>query len=188
MGAVGVATAILLLGGCGQGSQGVREEGPAENEPVAAPSPTDPSRALSKKDAAEIVKRDPRVSLEVRERLRPCPSKEPEADYPIDVSYGRVTGGAGPDVVINITTCGEALGLGSYVYRVRGPGYEGVFANEDSPVYAKITNGELQVTKPLYASGDEVCCPSGEEVTTYTWQHDRFAQVARTKAVRSKGD
>ncbi|MGO4423361.1 hypothetical protein AB4Z54_32900, partial [Streptomyces sp. MCAF7] len=37
--------------------------------------------------------------------------------YPIDVAYGRLTGSAASDLVVNVMTCTEGFGLGSYVYR-----------------------------------------------------------------------
>lgn len=93
--------------------------------------------------------------------------------YPIDVAYGRLTGSAASDLVVNVMTCTEGFGLGSYVYRKVGGTYENVFADERPPVYADTTKGSLRVTKLVYASNDSVCCPSSEDVTTYRWAETR---------------
>ena len=74
-------------------------------------------------DAVRLVKSDPKVSEEVKHELKPCVADE----YPVDVSYGELTGGTAEDVVVNVLTCGDAVGVGSYVYRERDGAYQNVF-------------------------------------------------------------
>jgi hypothetical protein len=82
--------------------------------------------------------------------------------------------------VINVMTCGDAVGIGSYVYREDGDGYENVFRAEDPPVYAEIDRGDLVVTQQLYKKGDPVSYPSSEEVITYGWSSTHFTEESRT--------
>ncbi|MFK4184969.1 hypothetical protein ACI2L4_13275 [Streptomyces sparsogenes] len=184
----------LMLAGCGAGSQGLRKEGPASttwpSEQADSPgssayesSPASTSRK-QKVDAIALVKKDPKVSERLKANLKPCgkstataasgaknPSKS--KGYPVDVAYGRLTGATASDLVINITTCTEGFGIGSYVYRKVGGAYENVFMDERPPVYADIAKGHLRVTKLIYTANDSVCCPSGEDVTTYRWAETR---------------
>jgi hypothetical protein len=175
--AAGVAAIALLVSSCGTGGTGARDEGPAHAGGVvgaqsASPSPSD-SDAYSRVDAVALVKDDPKVSAAVKRDLAPCVADE----YPIDVSYGKLTRGPADDVVVNVLTCGDAVGVGSYVYRRENGRYENVFSAEESPVYAEIDRGDLVVTKQVYEKGDPVSNPSGENVITYTWSENRFAQT-----------
>ncbi|MCF3964011.1 hypothetical protein L1885_20560 [Streptomyces fuscigenes] len=61
-----------------------------------------------------MLRADPRVSDRVKSSLRPCGSDS----YPVNTSYGDLTGGSQPDIVINVTTCKDSIGIGTYVYRV----------------------------------------------------------------------
>ncbi|MFD4633626.1 hypothetical protein [Streptomyces sp. NPDC058473] len=178
----GAAALGLLLSACATGGSGARDEGPAGGEPVvsAVPSPS-PSASTpmpaKKVDAVRLVKNDPQVSPAIKRDLKPCAGKA----YPVDVSYGNLTGGSVSDVVVNVLTCGDAVGIGSYVYRAQGDKYENVFkAEEPASVYAEIDRGDLVVTKQLYAKGDSVAYPSGEEVITYHWSTNRFTESGRT--------
>lgn len=61
--------------------------------------------------------------------MQPCVGDE----YPVDVSYGDLTGGSGDDIIVNVLTCGDAVGVGSYVYRKDAGGYRNVFQAEEPP-------------------------------------------------------
>ncbi|MFD9000993.1 hypothetical protein ACFV0T_08495 [Streptomyces sp. NPDC059582] len=164
---------------CATGGTGARDEGPAHADAVAgsAPSPAaSPSVTRDQVDAVRLVKDDPRVSAEVKRELKPCVGDE----YPVDVSYGELTGGSASDVVVNVLTCGDAVGVGAYVYRERGGRYTNVFKAEEPPVYAEIDRGDLVVTKQVYEKGDPVSSPSGENVITYRWAAGRFTEEYRT--------
>ncbi|MFF8031818.1 hypothetical protein [Streptomyces sp. NPDC016626] len=173
-----LAAAALFSAGCGTGGTGARDEGPARADSVASPAaPTaPPSRSPDRVDAVRLIKADPEVSPEVKRELEPCVADE----YPVDVSYGNLTGGSVDDVVVNVLTCGDAVGVGSYVYRDRGGAYVNVFAAEEPPVYAEIDRGDLVVTKQVYDRGDPVSSPSGENVITYRWAAGRFSEEYRT--------
>ncbi len=108
----------------------------------------------------------------MKRELKPCVADE----YPVDVSYGNLTGEARDDVVVNVLTCGDAVGIGAYVYRPQGDGYVNVFSAEEPPVYAEMDRGDLVVTKQVYDRGDPVSSPSGEVVITYRWISGRFAE------------
>ncbi|ARP70817.1 hypothetical protein LK07_14715 [Streptomyces pluripotens] len=172
--AVASITALALFAAaCGTGGTGARDEGPAHASAVAgavaSPVPS-PSGTYRRVDAVALLLRDPAVSESVKRGLKPCTGHE----YPLDVSYGDLTGGPVDDVVINVLTCADAVGIGSYVYRDEKGTFENVFKTEESPVYADIEEGQLSVTRQFYEKGDPVSSPSGEIVTPYRWKGGRF--------------
>ncbi|MET7291358.1 hypothetical protein ABZS79_04225 [Streptomyces griseoloalbus] len=173
-----LAAVVLFVAGCGTGGTGTRDEGPAHADSVASPAApsASPSRPPDRVDAVRLIKADPEVSAEVKRELKPCVADE----YPVDVSYGSLTDGSVDDVVINVLTCGDAVGIGSYVYRDQDGAYVNVFTAEEPPVYAEIDRGDLVVTKQVYDRGDPVSSPSGENVITYRWAAGRFAEKYRT--------
>ncbi|WP_373314716.1 hypothetical protein [Streptomyces longispororuber] len=177
--AVLAALGLLLVGtGCSAGGSGTRDEGPARAGAVASASPSAaPSPAPKNVDAVRLVKDDPKVSLAVKRDLKPCV----EDEYPVDVSYGNLTGASSSDVVVNVLTCGDAVGIGSYVYRPDGKTYENVFADEQPPVYAEIDRGDLVVSKQLYGENSPEAEPTGEDVITYRWTSDRFKERGRVR-------
>lgn len=179
--AVAVLAALaLLVSACGTGGTGARDEGPARSESVAgaaaSPSPV-PSKTLDTVDVVRIVKDDPQVSAEVKRELKPCVADQ----YPVDVSYGDLTGGSADDVVVNVLTCGDSVGIGSYVYREEDGSYRNVFKVEEPPAYAEIDRGYLVVTKQVYEKGDPVSSPSGEVVNSYLWASGRFRKKYSTR-------
>ncbi|MCX5361782.1 hypothetical protein OG864_24035 [Streptomyces sp. NBC_00124] len=192
--AVAVLAALaLFVSACATGGTGTRDEGPAfvesssstdmavggaasaspSSAPASAPSAfasdsgsDADSDSLSHTAAVKLVKSDPLVSAEVKDDLKPCVADQ----YPLDVAYGDLTGGSSDDVVVNVLTCGDGVGVGSYVYHEEGGAYENVFSAEESPVYAEIdSSGNLVVSRQLYEKGDPVSSPSGEDVITYRW-------------------
>ncbi|MFJ9818890.1 hypothetical protein ACIRU3_27280 [Streptomyces sp. NPDC101151] len=178
--AAAIAALALFVAACGTGGTGARDEGPAHASAVAgavaspAPSPSDSYRRV---DAVALLKQDPAVAASVKRDLKPCNGD----DYPVDVSYGDLTGGPVDDVVVNVLTCADAVGIGSYVYRDENGTYTNVFKTEESPVYAEIEQGVLTVTKQFYRKGDPIVSPSGEDVTPYRWKAGNFVPG---KAVR----
>jgi hypothetical protein len=129
-------------------------------------------------DAVRLIRQDPQVSASVKRALEPCVADE----YPVDVSYGDLTGNSVDDIVVNVLTCGDPVGVGAYVYREQGNGYENVFKAEEPPVYAEIDRGDLVVTKQVYEKGDPVSSPSGEDVITYRWSSaGRFIKEFSTR-------
>ncbi|KOU44587.1 lipoprotein [Streptomyces sp. WM6373] len=182
-----VGTAVFAVG-CATGGTGLRDGGPARTDTVArtAPpgsSPADGSSAspspsgtpLKKVDPVRLLMADPKVGADVKRDLKPCTGKE----YPVDVSYGKVTGGPVADIVVNVLSCADALGRGTYVYRADGARYENVFADEQPPVYAEIDRGDLVVTKQVYGKSDALAYPSGEDVITYRWDGEKFTEQDR---------
>ncbi|MFG2874957.1 hypothetical protein ACGFYU_08075 [Streptomyces sp. NPDC048337] len=181
-----VGTAVFAVG-CATGGTGLRDGGPARTETVSktaptatstdgyAPSATPSGRPLKKVDPVALLKADPKVSAEIKRDLKPCTGKE----YPVDVSYGKVTGSPVVDIVVNVLSCADALGRGSYVYRADGAKYENVFSDEQPPVYAEIDRGDLVVTKQVYGKSDALSYPSGEDVITYRWDGEKFTEQDR---------
>ncbi|MFF4805945.1 hypothetical protein ACFY1U_47495 [Streptomyces sp. NPDC001351] len=182
--AVAVLAALaLFVSACGTGGTGARDEGPAHADSVmgaaATPtaSPTPGSSKTAHVDAVKLVKDDPMVSAEVKRGLKPCVADE----YPIEATYGKLTGGSADDIVVNVWTCGDEIGVGSYVYRERGGRYENVFQAEEPPVYAEIDRGDLVVAKQVYEKDDPMSSPSGEIVTTYIWASGHFVKRFNTR-------
>ncbi|MFD9084123.1 hypothetical protein ACFQ7B_27660 [Streptomyces erythrochromogenes] len=177
-----VGTAVFAVG-CATGGTGLRDGGPARTDTVSKTAPTDTAPAsasgsgapLKKVDPVALLMADPKVSSEVKRDLKPCTGKE----YPVDVSYGKVTGGPVTDIVVNVLSCADALGRGSYVYRADGGKYENVFSDEQPPVYAEIDRGDLVVTKQVYGKSDALAYPSGEDVITYRWNGEKFTEQDR---------
>ncbi|MEW1646268.1 hypothetical protein [Streptomyces sp. NPDC091219] len=175
-----LAALALLVSGCATGGTGARDEGPAHSDSVAgaaqAATPSPSATVDDHVNAVKLVMDDPKVSTAVKHELKPCVADE----YAVDVSYGMLTGGTANDVVVNVMTCGDAVGIGSYVYRETGGAYENVFKAEEPPVYAEIDRGDLVITKQVYEKGDPVSSPSGENVITYRWTSGRFVQEYST--------
>ncbi|MEW1633133.1 hypothetical protein AB0469_03575 [Streptomyces sp. NPDC093801] len=190
-GTVVLVGTVLFAAGCSTGGTGLRDGGPARtesvtrnNQPTTAPTgPVAPGHSpaagtanpLKKVDPVALLKADPKVSAEIKRDLKPCTGKE----YPVDVSYGKITGSSVVDIVVNVLSCADALGRGSYVYRSDGGTYENVFADEQPPVYAEIDRGDLVVSKPVYGKSDAAAYPSGEDVITYRWNGEKFAEQDR---------
>ncbi|WBO64673.1 hypothetical protein [Streptomyces camelliae] len=180
-----LAALALFVAACGTGGTGARDEGPAHASAVAgavaSPSPS-PSGGYRRVDAVALIRKDPAVSTTVKRELKPCSGGE----YQVDVSYGDLTGGSVNDVVVNVLTCGDLVGIGSYVYRNVGGTYQNVFKAEESPVYAEIDGDNLTVTKQVYDTDDPVSNPSQETVITYRWKTGRFAETNRHETDYSK--
>ncbi|MFF4170030.1 hypothetical protein [Streptomyces sp. NPDC001744] len=173
----GIVAVGLSLAACSSGGTGSRDEGAARTDgitaaaPSSSPSATGP-RAADRVDPVKLLKSDPKIGERFKADLKPCSARS----YPVDTSYGNLTGAPAPDVVVNVMTCGDAIGIGTYVYRRQSDRYENVFMVEDAAVYATIDRGDLVVTKQVYAKGDPVAYPSGEDVVTYRWTGNRFTQ------------
>ncbi|WP_431962037.1 hypothetical protein [Actinacidiphila sp. bgisy160] len=203
--AVAVCGALVAVTSC-RDAGGVREEGTASVASPALPSPSvsppapdartlDSGRSAGPRakdtmgagDVMRLVKHDPKVAQDIRDSLVACaaPSaatgdrpKAAQETYPVDRRSGRLTGDDGTDLVVNVSTCADNVGIGSYVYRRVGGAYVNVFADEQPPVFAEIGDGTLKVTHQVYEPQDAVSNPSGEDVTTYQWNGSRFEEVA----------
>jgi hypothetical protein len=176
----GLAVLTLLAAGCSTGGTGTRDEGKALTAPVERGVPTAKASAVPPVktiDAAWLLRQDPKVGKRIKDDLKPCS----EGAYPVDTSYGNLTGGSDPDVVVNVMTCGDAVGIGTYVYREKDHTYQNVFAVEEPAVYATIDRGELVLTQQVYAKGDPVSYPSGEDVITYSWSDTKFTERYRVR-------
>ncbi|MFD8346437.1 hypothetical protein ACFV2C_29735 [[Kitasatospora] papulosa] len=177
----GLAAFGLLCSGCSTGGTGTRDEGPASTQQVAraTPSSTVPTGTAAptpRVNAVKLVMGDPKVGRQFKDDLKPCTGDE----YPVDTSYGTLTGGLAADVVVNVMTCGDSVGVGTYVYQRQADGsYGNVFAAEMPAVYGTIDRGDLVVTTQVYGSKDSVAYPSGEDVVTYRWTAGRFAETDR---------
>ncbi|MFD3456090.1 hypothetical protein ACFWVC_28420 [Streptomyces sp. NPDC058691] len=179
---------------------------PSAQAPVpargASPSPARTPVA----NAVRLVKSDPKVAEDIRARLVACVAASPvpgsaardgaagsapaaqappvptarstEAVYPVDDRYGDLTGSGAADLVVTVSTCGDGVGIGAYVYRREHGRYVNVFADEQPPVYAGISDGTLKVTHQVYEPQDAVSNPSGEDITTYRWNGARFEEIS----------
>jgi hypothetical protein len=137
---------------------------------------------MSQRKVVGLLLGDASVSAETKKDLKPCGGH----DYPVDVSSGDLTGSGAPDLLVNVMTCGDAVGVASYVYRKERSGYVSVFRAEEPPVYAEMDRGDLVVTRQLYQKGDPVSYPSSEEVVTYSWHGGEFTESYRMRNDYSK--
>jgi hypothetical protein len=170
-----VVCAFVVVAGCGTTATGARREGPAPTATVKKPSTASPAIAADPEALAGMVRKDTSVSADVREDLTPCVGD----DYPMDTDAGDLTAGDGPDLVVNVTTCGDGLGVAAYVYRMVKGKYQNVFADERPPVYGSIDNGRLEIIHEVYKTDDPVSYPTGEESITYVWRGNHFIETAR---------
>ncbi|MER5201972.1 hypothetical protein [Streptomyces sp. NPDC002825] len=174
----GLVAVGLSLAACSTGGTGSRDEGAARTDEIASAAPTPSATATAGPQSAErvdpiaLLKADPKIGQRFKSDLKPCVADA----YPVDASYGNLTNSTAPDVVVNVMTCGDAVGIGTYVYRKQSDRYENVFMTEDAAVYATIDRGDLIVTRQVYAKGDPVAYPSGEDVITYRWSGNTFTQ------------
>ncbi|WP_229898420.1 hypothetical protein [Streptomyces finlayi] len=191
----GLAAVGLFGVSCSAVGTGTRDEGPARSDPVAAkvdptPQATSSTEAdapastvpAARMDPVELLKNDPKVSETVKRDLKPCVKDI----YPVDASYGKVTGNTSDDVIVNVMTCGDAVGIGSYVFREDNGRYTNVFVAEEPAVYASIDRGDLVVTRPEYKKGDAVAFPSGEVIVTYRWMGQKFVEHDKVENNYSK--
>jgi hypothetical protein len=165
----GLLIAMIIV----RGSGGVRDEGMATTASTGV-TPT-PSLADTMWEAVRVVKFDPKVAKDIRDNLLSCGGR---SSYPVDDSYGHLTTNTKADLVVNVETCTDDVGIGSYVYRWHDGKYENVFADEEPPVSAQISDGMLKVTHQIYGPQDTVSNPSGEDVTTYAWDGKSFIKIA----------
>ncbi|MEV8569164.1 hypothetical protein AB0436_26875 [Streptomyces sp. NPDC051322] len=175
----GLAAIGLFVAGCDTGGTGPRDEGAARSLPAVGTNVPSPDSGTSpvtepggRVNAPQLLKRDPKVSATVKRDLKPCSGH----DYPVDVSYGHLTGNDAPDVVVNVMTCQDAVGVATYVYREQNNTYKNVFTAEAAPVYSEIDRGDLVVTKQQYEKGDSVSYASSEDVITYHWSNNKFTE------------
>lgn len=148
-------------------------EAEASARPAApAVSPPGAQRDLN---VISLLRGDPSVGHEVKEVLEPCAGY-----WPVDVAYGRLTGLSASDVIVNVTSCADGNGLGSYVYRETPSGrYVNVFTEEESSVYAEVEKSSLRLYQQIYLGDDAVCCPTGQDVVTYMWRGGKFSELDR---------
>lgn len=190
----------LALVGCGTGGDGLRKEGRADTAEVGTAAPESYSNSagdaspsaepeagtprpakVNAAQAVKLVKADPKVNADLKSNLRPCTDDGDE--YPVDVAYGSLTGKRPTDVVVTVMTCGDGVGVGSYVYRKSGDGYENVFMDERAPLFAGIDKkGRLTVTQLVYTSSDAPW-PAGEDTIVFEWSpaKEKFTEASRTR-------
>jgi hypothetical protein len=185
--AMALCCVLIAVASC-TGSGGVREEGivstaataEAKGYATPTPAPADTTPAVSAAEAATdpvgLVKKDPKVATDIREDLVAC--GDSADSYPVDARFGDLTDSRTDDMVVNVSTCADGVGIGSYVYQLKNGTYQNIFADEQPPVVAEISDGELTVTHQVYAPQDPVSNPSGEDITTYRWTGSGFSEIS----------
>ncbi|WP_431782593.1 hypothetical protein [Streptomyces chumphonensis] len=147
-----------------------------ETDVPTAGAPVSPPGASGEVEIVSLLRADRAVSPAVKRRLEPCEAEE----WPITFSFGELTDGPAEDLVVNVSACADGKGVGSYVYREEAERWVNVFADEEPTVFAEVTEGALRVHTQIYLDTDPTCCPSGEDVATYVWRDDGFAEQDRT--------
>jgi hypothetical protein len=172
--ALAVCGALIVVAGCAD-PEGVREEGTAGTAAVASATDAMRSAGDAARQAVRLVKSDPRVAKDIRENLLSCGDS---SSYPVDDHRADLTGQGGTDLIVNVSTCADDVGVASYVYRMEHGKYVHVFGDEEPPVVAAAAGGSLKVTHQVYEPQDSVSNPSGEVVTTYRWTGTGFAKIS----------
>jgi hypothetical protein len=204
-----VVPAAAALAACGSAPGGVRLEGPpaystaperlnaspaATGRPEQGEASPTPSEASDEQQTAggfnpqdeparvvALLRKDPKVSPKVKQGLEPCAGA-----WPVTVETGRATG-ARDDLVVNVSSCEDSVGLGTYVYRRSSSGaLVNVFSAERPPVESAIEDGRLVVRRDVYLGNEPICCPSGEVVVVYEWREGVFHEVSREQVDTEK--
>jgi hypothetical protein len=175
--ACALACACAAVAGCAADGTGARGEGPAPS-PSARRSSTAVAPAIARdpRAVAGMVRSDTSVSERVRRELAPCD----DSRYPVVTDAGDLTAGEGPDLVVNVMTCQDGVGVAAYVYREVNGKYENVFADERPPVYGNVVGGRLEIIHEVYQVDDPDLVPTGQDSAVYAWRTDCFVQVTRT--------
>lgn len=91
-----------------------------------------------------------------------------------DIQFADITGDERSDAVVSVDTGGAAGRIAVFVFSTDGKA-------EDSPLRViyrsqrlyrastQISDGALILRAPLYATGDDLCCPSKTAERTYAW-------------------
>ncbi|MBW1598965.1 hypothetical protein [Streptomyces sp. JJ38] len=161
-----------------------------DGETPTAGAPVSPPGARGEVEIVSLLRADPKVSYDVKAGLAPCV----EDAWPIQVTSADLTDGEAEDLVVNVSACADGKGVGAYVYRQGRAGeWVNVFADEEPTVFAEPAKRALLVHTQVYLDVDPMCCPSGEDIATYEWRKDGFAERDRTykeypRATESGGD
>jgi hypothetical protein len=87
--------------------------------------------------------------------------------------YGDLTGDGKPDAAVRIDTGGAAGAVALYVFTAEGSKagkLRIVYRNQQQyRVTAKIAGSTLTLSRPVWAKGDDVCCPSQLREQDYAW-------------------
>lgn len=87
--------------------------------------------------------------------------------------YGDLTGDGKPDAAVRVDTGGAAGAIAVYVFsadRSTSGRLRIVYRNQQGyRVTTKIDNGALTLSRPVWARGDDVCCPSRLRLQDYVW-------------------
>lgn len=184
-----VCGALVVVAGCVDPG-GVREEGAASSATLASATVTGRSGqaagASGVRQAVRLVRNDPKVAKDIRDSLQSCDGASASA-YPVGDRRADLTGQGRTDLVVNVSTCADGVGVGAYVYRLEHGRYVNVFADERPPVVAGAAGGRLKVTHQVYEPQDAVSNPSGEDVTTYRWTGGGFTKVSSTHRTYGAG-
>ncbi|MER6911046.1 hypothetical protein ABT354_05160 [Streptomyces sp. NPDC000594] len=190
--AVGATVVVLAAVGlftaaCSTGGDGVQDEGSAPSTGAtgaAAPKPRPTGGPLGLKvgdpldvDVVKLLRQDAKAGDWVRTELKGCTGGNQADDFPVHTSYGYLTGGRVPDVVVNVLSCTDGVGLATFVYRVDDTRYENVFSLEEPGVNAVIDRGDLEVTREIYGEKDPASNPSAVERVIYRWKERKFERA-----------
>ncbi|MFJ5227657.1 hypothetical protein [Streptomyces sp. NPDC088400] len=138
----GLAAICLLTTSCSTGGTGTRDEGAAVNTPAERSGPTPrvtaSSPAATTVEPVSLLRGDPKVSKRIKADLKPCSGDA----YPVDTSYGDLTGGPAPDVVINVMTCDDSVGIATYVYRAKSDANSDANDSNDGPGAAEANSAD----------------------------------------------
>ena len=100
----------------------------------------------------------------------------------LDILYGDITDDAKDEAVVAIPSGGTAGNLGVLIYSIVNKRVTLIDKIEGYKIWPSIQNKQLVIQKPYYLKTDANCCPSFFDITTYTWNKNKFA-ASNTKRV-----
>ncbi len=87
--------------------------------------------------------------------------------------YGDLTGDGKPDAAVRVDSGGAAGAVAVYVFSAEGSKagkLRIVYRNQQQyRVTTKVLNGAMTLTSPVWAKGDDVCCPTKLREVDYVW-------------------
>jgi len=141
------------------------------------PEPTGP-------DFKAILTADAKVTAPIKSAL------EDGRAFAEPAAFGDLTADGTSDAVVLATTPGAAGAVAAYVLStqgVRGGKLRVIYRSQSLyRAVVRVGRGALVVLTPVYARGDDVCCPAARQERTYVYDRraKRFRRTASRRLVR----
>ncbi|MCT2583700.1 hypothetical protein [Actinophytocola gossypii] len=183
---VAVLCCAVLLGAAGCATTGgVEVAGQAsqvEPPPVVPPLPSGTPESV---DAVAVLRADPAVPEKIKSLLVPCEG----GSYPVVDRYADLTRDGVVELVATVLPCHwgqvpmpsetSGIGLAGYVYDLSADPPTRLLALENGVELLVDRGNRLVATASRYLAEDELCCPTDQRITFYTWNGTGFVETDR---------